>query len=114
MLTYRLTEKTRRRELGYCITADGVDINQAIDVAKQQSASVVALSLAALQIRSKKSGGTPNDYVEQVLGERRRIASVYEERMKKNYASSGQAFSDDPLMKGDLMFCKELTEAMSR
>ena len=30
VLTYRLTEKTRRRELGYCITADGVDINQAI------------------------------------------------------------------------------------
>jgi hypothetical protein len=30
VLTYRLTEKTRRRELGYCITAIGVDINQAI------------------------------------------------------------------------------------
>ena len=30
-LTCRLTgEKTHRREVGYCTTADGVDINQAI------------------------------------------------------------------------------------
>jgi endonuclease YncB( thermonuclease family) len=31
-LTCRLTtgEKTHRREVGYCFTADGVDINQAI------------------------------------------------------------------------------------
>jgi hypothetical protein len=83
-------------------------------VAKQQSDNAVALSLAALKIRSKTRGGKPDDYVEQVLGERRRIASVYEERMKINYASSGQAITDDPLMKGDLMFCKEVTEAISR
>jgi hypothetical protein len=83
-------------------------------VTKQQSDNVVALSLAALNIRSKTRGGKPNDHVDQVLGERRRIAGVYEERMKKNYALSGQAIYDDPLMKGDLMFCKEFTETMRR
>ncbi len=82
--------------------------------AKQQSDAVVALSLAVLKIRSKTRGGKPDDYVDQVLEDRRRIASVYEERMKRNYASSGQALYDDPLMKGDLMFCKELTEGISR
>ena len=30
-LTCRLTgEKTHRREVGYCVTADGIDINRAI------------------------------------------------------------------------------------
>ena len=83
-------------------------------VAKQQSDAVVVLSLAALKMRSKARGGKPDDYVEQVLDDRRRIAKVYHERMTKNYAATGQAIYDDPLMKGDLMFCKDLTEGIGR
>jgi hypothetical protein len=47
-------------------------------VAKQQSDNAVALSLTALKVRSKTRGGKPDDYVDQVLGERRRIAGAYE------------------------------------
>jgi hypothetical protein len=50
-----------------------------------------------------------------------RCAGLYEgttnyigAEMTKNYAASGQAIYDDPLMKSDLIFCKELTEGISR
>jgi hypothetical protein len=69
---------------------------------------------AALRIRASNRGGNPNDYVDQLISDVQRIVEIYDARMRKNYALSGQAFGDDPLIIGDATACKLLTEAIAK
>lgn len=84
------------------------------EVSQQNTVAIIALSFAAMKIRSSKRGGEPEGYLDQVVSDRKRIAGVYEARMKQNYATTGQAFFDDPLIKSDLMLCKSLTESIMK
>jgi hypothetical protein len=70
-------------------------------------------AFAATKIRASNRGGIPNDYIDQVIGDVNRIVSIYDARMRKNYATSGQAFGDDPLITGDATICKELSETLA-
>lgn len=81
-------------------------------VADSQKASTLN-AFAAVKIRASKRGGTANDYVDQVMEDVNRIASAYQVRMRRNYAMSGQAFGDDPLITGDARVCKALTETLA-
>ena len=66
------------------------------------------LALAAMEIRAKQKGGEPPDYGDSVLGVVRALSEAYVNRMKANQAKSGQAFMNDPLIKTDITFCKQV------
>jgi hypothetical protein len=70
-------------------------------------------AFAAVKIRAAKRGGSPNDYVDQVMDDVNRIVGAYQARMRRNYAMSGQAFGDDPLITSDATVCKALTETLA-
>jgi len=82
-------------------------------VASSQKASALN-AFAATKIRASNRGGSPKDYIDQVMADVFRIVSIYDARMRNNYAASGQAFGDDPLITSDAMICKELTETLAR
>jgi hypothetical protein len=68
---------------------------------------------AAAKLRASKRGGSPTDYVDQVMSDVGRIVSVYDARMRNNYAVSGQAFGGDPVITADGATCKALTEGLA-
>ena len=43
----------------------------------------------------------------------RNIANIYEVRMNNNFAQSGQAFGEDPVMQDDISYCKSLYEQIA-
>ncbi len=59
-----------------------------------------------------KENGYPVGDIEtrakQAMKEADRMADFYADRMEQNYASSGQAMGNDPLIMGDLEACKKL------
>ena len=67
-----------------------------------------ALAMAAMEVRVTQKGGQPPDYADAVLGVVRALADQYLNRMKGNQAKSGQAFMNDPLIKSDITFCKQV------
>jgi hypothetical protein len=76
--------------------------------------SIVMLSYGAMVLRSKRTGGDPMDYEDQVTKDRNAIFQIYVDRMHANYAATGQAFMSDDLIKSDLTLCKYLTEQMAK
>jgi hypothetical protein len=80
------------------------------DVAENVKATVISLSLTAMKVRHRKRGGKVEDYLDEVVHDRSLVAVTYNKRMHQNYAASGQAFVDDPLISGDLRTCKAIAE----
>ncbi|MPY74700.1 MAG: hypothetical protein GEU87_10600 [Alphaproteobacteria bacterium] len=71
------------------------------------------LSLAILGRVESKMGST--DHVTQVtLRDTRNIADLYLERFEMSYASTGHAWSGDPLWEADARECKYLTEKLAK
>lgn len=68
--------------------------------------------LAAVQY-SQESGSVPEDDVQLVLRDARIIADLYLARMERNYASQGEAFAQDEMIKADMLICQRLAEVAS-
>jgi hypothetical protein len=70
-------------------------------------------AFAATKIRASNRGGSPNDYVNEVMNDVKLIVGIYDARMRENYARSGQAFARDELINGDAAVCHEFTETIA-
>lgn len=81
-----------------------LDPAQRANIEKESS----ALAMAAMEVRVTQKGGQPPDHADAVLGVVRALADQYLNRMKDNQAKSGQAFMNDPLIKSDITFCKQV------
>ena len=68
------------------------------------------LSLAVL-IRIKDGmGGSAEHVTEVTLRDARNVADLYLKRLEANFASQGQAFASDPVVRSDLELCTAVTE----
>jgi hypothetical protein len=74
------------------------------------------LAFAAAQVRHTKDGSRVplKEYTEHVARDVERTADEYVKRMQRNYARSGNAITDDPLMVGDGHTCKGVAEELAR
>lgn len=79
------------------------------DTMDQSRLLLIGLSATIAQ---EKAGGTFEQHAELAARDVRNIADLYLGRMEKNYATSGQAFGEDPLIQSDMPFCREIVEAI--
>ncbi|MEO1724151.1 MAG: hypothetical protein AAFR84_17330 [Pseudomonadota bacterium] len=71
--------------------------------------SLIAMSVVA---RKTKTGASMGLVQEAVHSDVFAISQLYEARFKENYASTGQAFGSDPLIKADLSLCEGIAREM--
>ena len=71
------------------------------------SEAAILLNEAAILMRITKGGDT-NHIEAGTRADAKRIATIYHERMRDNYALTGQAFYEDSLIKSDLLLCKPI------
>jgi hypothetical protein len=83
------------------------------DASRNYQATIVSLSLVAMKARSIKRGGNVAAYEDEVERDRLAIAEIYSARMHQNYVTSGQAFSEDSVLRQDFAICKELASGKS-
>lgn len=70
------------------------------------------IMLSALTLQST-NGGTLEHNAELTSRDVRNIANLYLARMEANYASVGQAFAEDDLIKGDMVLCQSFAEQLN-
>lgn len=70
------------------------------------------MALMAVIMLQDRIGGSLNDTGMVVARDIRNIADIYLERMENNFATSGQAFNTDPVMRGDISVCRLFANMM--
>ncbi|MCF3935026.1 hypothetical protein L1787_16600 [Acuticoccus sp. M5D2P5] len=82
------------------------------EVSERFEQSIAIVALVAVKLREKASiTETPPDVLtNSTANDIVRIAEIYLDRIKNNYATTGQAFADDALITGDLDTCRQITE----
>lgn len=75
------------------------------------TARLNAIMLSAL-IAQKTNGGTFQHQADLTARDVRNIADLYLARMEANYATGGQAYGEDDVIKSDLTLCKSLSETL--
>ena len=69
-----------------------------------------SLMLFATGQFNQTSGNTFETDIEMVLRDVRNVADLYLTRLERNYASSGEAFGQDEMIKSDMLICQRLAE----
>jgi hypothetical protein len=69
---------------------------------------IVIAALASQQMQ----GGTAEQVTNSVVRDVRNIADIYLDRFERNYATSGQAFDGDTIIRSDLDYCRVAAEML--
>lgn len=64
----------------------------------------------AVALAQEDTGGTLEASAQTTVRDVRNIADLYIERLEANYASTGEAFAQDPMIRSDLQFCQMLAD----
>jgi hypothetical protein len=70
------------------------------------------MALMAVIMLQDRIGGSVEDISMVVARDIRNIADIYLERLEHNFATSGQAFNTDPVMRGDISVCRLFEDIM--
>ena len=84
-----------------------------IDSQTVQSMDETFLALAVM-LSKKQNSSTLEANNNQVDADTTRVAKIYLDRLKNNYASTGLAFGNDELIKSDLTICKEVSDSLAK
>lgn len=68
----------------------------------------------AVMLSKKQNGSTLEANNDQVDADTTRVAKIYLDRLKNNYASTGLVFGNDELIKSDLKICKEVSDSLAK
>jgi hypothetical protein len=83
------------------------------DVVKASREAATTLFGLAVLMRAQNERGQVDGIREETLKSFNLITDIYIDRMRRNFATRGEAFASDPLISGDMQLCKEIAEAAS-
>lgn len=81
---------------------------------EQANEAIKTLLAVSALVRSEQIGGGSASITDSVYVDTRKIADLYIERYRNNYAATGQAWASDEVWKSDLKTCKTLTERLKK
>lgn len=93
----------------YSALYNRVGTQKLAESAADYEVAIGALLTIAVLVRSKTT--EISVAIDNTRKEMETIVKIYQGRMDRNYAVSGQAFFDDKLIRHDLSLCKQITES---
>lgn len=90
----------------------GRNFSAAVQADTKQDAALLVTAVVAIRVAS--SEGQPAELTKFTVEIVDQIAHKYVQRFKTNYALSGQAWSGDDLVKGDMTVCKAAILPMAK
>jgi hypothetical protein len=83
------------------------------DVVKVSREAATTLFALAVLMRAQNDRAQVDGIREETLKSFNLITDIYIDRMRRNFATRGEAFASDPLISGDMQLCKGIADAAS-